>query len=99
MGEILQGLEGTLCLIDDILVFAKNEEEHKKRLSAVLQRIRKAGVTLNYDKCEFLKKEIKFLGHIINQDGIKADPEKTSAIAQMESPASVSELRRFLGMT
>lgn len=43
-------------------------------------------------------KKIKFLGHVIDETGIKADPEKTSAIRQMQAPTNISELRRFLGM-
>ena len=41
---------------------------------------------------------MKFLGHLIGQDGVRADPEKTSAISDMETPQSVSDLMRFLGM-
>ena len=52
MSEVLQGLEGTLYLIDDILVYGKSQEEHDKRLTTALQRIAKAGITLNKDKCE-----------------------------------------------
>ena len=53
---------------------------------------------LNKAKCVFDKPSIKFLGHVIDQDGIRADPEKTSAIARMEPPQSVSDLRRFMGL-
>ena len=55
-------------------------------------------MTLNGDKCKFHKEEVKFLGHIVSKDGVRADPEKTSAIREMEVPRSVSDLRRFLGM-
>ena len=57
-----------------------------------------AGITLNSRKCEFCKTSLAFLGHIINQRGITADPNKTAAIQQMKTPKSVSELCRFLGM-
>lgn len=57
-----------------------------------------AGVTLTPDKCEFCKESIKFLGHLVNGSSIQADPEKTSAIAKMEAPHNISDLRRFLGM-
>ena len=98
MNNILNGLPGVVCLIDDVLVYGSNVEEHRTRLQSVLQRIQAAGVTLNKEKCEFGKTSIKFLGHLINLDGITADPQKTAAIREMERPKSVPELRRFLGM-
>ena len=98
MSELLTGLQGVLCQMDDILVFGKDEAEHDQRLDAVLKRIEEAGATLNPQKCEFRKDKLTFLGHIIDADGIRADPEKTEAIRKMSPPTSVSELRRFLGM-
>jgi hypothetical protein len=55
MNRVLRGLEGALCLIVDNLVFGKDEKEHNKRLTAILQRIKQAGITLNLNKCEFSK--------------------------------------------
>ena len=85
-------------MMDDVLIFGSNQEEHDTRLVAVMTRIEAAGVTLNSEKCEFNKKRVKFLGHIIDQDGIRADPDKIAAIINMEAPSNVPELRRFLGM-
>ena len=98
MSQILEGLEGVLCLIDDVLVFANTEEQHSARLQATLRRIQIAGVTLNLDKCLFNQSEIKFLGYIINKDGVSPDPDKTAAVTNMLPPRNVTELRRFLGM-
>lgn len=98
MGKIFSGLDGVLCLMDDVLVFGKDKEEHDVRLTAALERIKAAGVTLNPSKCEFEKSKLKFLGHIIDENGIQADPEKTAAIREMKPPTNVSELRRLLGM-
>ena len=97
MTEILTGLDGVLCLMDEILVFGQNEQEHNERLTRVLKQIQSADVTLNPDKCEF-KKELKFLGHVVDESGIKADPDKLSAIVEMEAPSNIPELRRFMGM-
>ena len=98
MSTILEGLEGVVCLIDDVLVIGKDEAEHDTRLMQVLERLESVGVTLNREKCAFRQSSVKFLGHLIGQDGVRADPEKTSAIRDMETPQSVSDLRRFLGM-
>ena len=96
MSELLTGLEGVQCQMDDILVFGKDEVEHN-RLVVVLQCIEEAGVTLNPEKCEFNKRELTFLGHVIDSEGICADPKKTAAIQGVQPPTSVPELR-FMGM-
>ena len=97
MSNILEGLPGVLCHLDDILVNDKNIEEHDSRLKLVLEKIRSAGLTLNPSKCEFTKSFITFLGHVITDKGISADPQKLSAIKQMSPPTNITELRRFMG--
>ncbi|KAL5509461.1 hypothetical protein EMCRGX_G004842 [Ephydatia muelleri] len=67
-------------------------------MAAALDRIRNGGVTLNREKCEFEKNKLRFLGHVIDHQGIQADPEKTSATQRLNSPNNTTELRRFLGM-
>ena len=96
--QILTGLQGVLCLMDDVLVFGRDQKEHDKRLFAALTKIQTAGVTLNPRKCEFNKCQLKYIGHLIDQRGIQADPVRTSAIREMKPPTNVSELRRFMGM-
>ena len=100
MSNILSGLEGVLCLIDDVLVFGNDKNEHDERLAAALTLIKEAIVILNISKCEFEKSKFKFLGDMIHADGIRADPNKTSALQNMVRypPPNVSELRRFMGM-
>ena len=51
MNEILQGLPGVVCHVDDILVTGKNKKEHDSRLHTVLKKLEAAGVTLNKEKC------------------------------------------------
>ena len=98
MTKILDGLNGVVCLIDDVLIFGSTQTEHDSRLMAVMERIKAANVTLNPKKCEFSKPQVKFLGHLIDANGIQADPEKTAAISSMKPPRNITELRRFLGM-
>ena len=64
MMRILEGQEGVVCRMDDVLVFGRNQREHDDRLEYVLQKMNKAAMTLNQDKYEFNKSQIKFLGHI-----------------------------------
>ena len=85
--------------MDNILVFGKDQSEHDRELIAALERIQVAGATLNPDKCEFRTTKLKFLGHMIDENGIHPDPDKTAAIREIAPPTNVSELRRrFLGM-
>ena len=98
MSEILSGLEGVLCLIDDVLVIGKDLEEHSKRLESVLEKLSESKITLNYDKCEFAKSEIKFIGEVIDQNGVRPDPQKVKAITEIPQPNNRTEVRRFLGM-
>ena len=59
--------------MDNVLIYGQDQEEHDKRLEAVLQRIQSAGVTLNPE----------FLGHIIDEDGVRADPAKVQAVLDL----------------
>ena len=81
--------------MDDVIITGKDQTEHNERLQATLEA---AGVTLNPQKCEFGKLTMRFLGHVVSGEGIRPDPEKTSAIRAMPPPTCVSDLRRFLGM-
>lgn len=98
MSEELSGLKGTLCMIDDILVTGKTQEEHDQRLMATLGRIQEAGITLNRAKCEFSKDKVTYLGQVISSSGIQPDPDKVKAILEMKEPENISEVRQFLGM-
>ena len=75
MSEILEGLEGVACMVDDVLVHERTQEEHDKRLDAALERIAQAEVTLNAEKCHFSQSSVKFLDHIVDETGIHPDPE------------------------
>ena len=96
--QILEGLAGVECNVDDVLVHCRDQEEHDERLEAVLLHLLEAGVTLKLKKCDFRKNQVKFVGHIISSNGIEADPEKLQAIADLPTPQNVQEVRTFLGM-
>lgn len=84
-------------LMDDVLAFGKDREEHDQRLELVLQRPRKAGVTLN-KKCIFSSSSVKFLDFLVSGKGIEPDPGKVAAIQALEAPTDVSGVRMMLGM-
>ncbi|XP_048582128.1 uncharacterized protein K02A2.6-like [Nematostella vectensis] len=97
MSMTLEGLEGIVCHMDDILIHGPTQEVHDERVRLVLERPLKAGITLN-DKCEFSKQKIKYLGHIISEKEVETDPEKNKAIQDFPRPNTVKELQRFNGM-
>uniref|UniRef100_A0AC34FQP6 RNA-directed DNA polymerase n=1 Tax=Panagrolaimus sp. ES5 TaxID=591445 RepID=A0AC34FQP6_9BILA len=83
---------------DDIAVGSKTVEDHHIHLRQTLQRFLDWGFRLNFNKCKFYRSSIKFLGKIVDCNGIRPDPEKVAAIQRMASPTDVSALRTFLGM-
>ena len=98
MEQVLQGIEGVLVFLDDILVTGKSEEEHLKRLDLVLTRLEEHGLRLNVSKCAFLQQQVEYLGHLIDADGLHPTESKVAAIFNASEPKNVSELRSFLGM-
>ena len=95
MPVILRDLDGVVCLIDDILVHGKTQQEHNERLCAVLKKLAEVGLTINQEKCAFYQKQVKFLGQILTAEGIQSDPDKVAAIVGMREPTTVKELRCF----
>lgn len=84
--------------MDDILIWGSSVEEHDMRLRLVLQRLRISGVTLNKSKCQFGVQNIKFLGHILDGDGVHPDGDRISAINNMERPKNVHDVRVIIGL-
>ena len=82
MDSILQGVPGTACYIDDIIVTLKN-------LEAVLQRLLKHGVHVKTEKCRFLEPSVNFLEHRIDADGIHPTDEKLRAIVNAPAPKDI----------
>jgi hypothetical protein len=66
--------------VDDLFIHSSTFTEHLHHIDLVLDKLTSAGFTINAAKCQFCKPEIKFLGHIISEEGVKADNERTEAI-------------------
>ncbi|XP_062530453.1 uncharacterized protein K02A2.6-like [Bombyx mori] len=98
MDTVLAGLDGTLCLLDDVLITGRNDSEHLERLHQVLQRLQDAGFVLQKSKCQFFQDEINYLGSTINKEGLRKSPDKVEAILKASAPTNVSQLRSFLGL-
>nr|XP_025043376.1 uncharacterized protein K02A2.6-like [Pelodiscus sinensis] len=98
MDQILCGLPGVQCYLDDILVTGGNEEDHLKNLEATLQRLEEYGLRVRKDKCAFFQPSVEYLGHIIDATGLHKSPSKVKAIVEAPPPQNVSQLRSFLGL-
>jgi hypothetical protein len=88
-----------IVFLDDILIFSKTKEEHEQHLRVVLELLRKNQLYAKLSKCEFMKQEISFLGHVVSQEGISCDADKVKAIREWPTPTSITTLRSFLGLT
>jgi len=84
--------------LDDIIITGKSFEHHLALLKEVFRRLRQANLRLNPEKCQFGRKSLKYLGHLVTSEGIRTDPDKVSAIVDLAPPTNLRGLRRFLGM-
>ena len=101
MENCLGDLHLNWCIIylDDIIIYSKTQEEHVERLEAVFQKLSAASLKLKPSKCEFFKSQITYLGHIVSSEGIATDPKKIKAIQLWPRPETVTQIRKFTGLT
>jgi hypothetical protein len=85
-----------VVFIDDILVYSKNEVEHKQHLWIILQRLRDHQLYAKFSKCAFWLKEVPFLGHVISSEGIAVNPSKVQEVLEWKAPRSVTQIISFL---
>lgn len=83
--------------MDDILIHGETEEIYDQHLNKALKIIELTGLILNECNCKFRQDRIRFLGHVIDKEGVRPDPEKVASIVNFPQP-NITELKRFLGM-
>ncbi|UYV83644.1 K02A2.6-like [Cordylochernes scorpioides] len=98
INNILSGLQGTACYMDDILIYGSTMEEHNRNLETVLRRLEENNVKLNAKKQQIAVDKVNFLGHIISRDGIAIQASRAEAIQKLKRPENKTEVQRFLGM-
>jgi transposase InsO family protein len=100
MDIVLTGLQGTDCFVylDDIVIHAASIQDHKNKLKKIFQRLRDNNLKLQPEKCEFMRKEVTYLGHVISTEGVKPNPEKTKIINEYPIPTNQKDIRAFLGL-
>ncbi|CAF3677799.1 unnamed protein product [Rotaria socialis] len=101
MSKLFQATNGiyTCSYVDDLVVYSDTFEQHLEHLANVLEIFKNANLKVSLTKSNFCKKELKYLGFIINSEGVKIDPSKTAAIESYPRPQTVKQCRRFIGMT
>ncbi|VDH90161.1 Hypothetical predicted protein [Mytilus galloprovincialis] len=99
----MEGLNGVRCVHDDILIFGEGEtdeaasRDHDRNFRALMERCRDKNLKLNSDKLKFKQTEVRFVGHLLTNAGVRADPDKVKAVTKMPIPTDVSAVKRFVG--
>ena len=83
-----------MVYLDDITVLSKTFEQHLSNLE-VFRRLETANLKMNPKKCNFLQKEVKYLGHTISENWKGTDPEKLEAVENWPVPKNVEDIRSF----
>ena len=96
--EVLKGITFAFGYLDDILIFSPDNKTHIKHLEIVFQRLREADLKLKASKCNFFKRHIQYLGHLVSGEGIEPLPEKLESVRKMPPPTTPKEVRQFLGL-
>lgn len=101
VNNVLTGLQGEICLVylDDIIIFSSDLQDHMTRLEKVFKRLQTNNLKLQPDKCEFLRKEVCYLGHVITPEGVKPNPEKIRAVTEFPQPKNQKQIKQFLGLS
>ena len=88
-----------MAYLDDIIIFSQNKQEHLKHIKIIFKKLKKAGLKLKESKCNFFKKEIHYLDHLISVSRIQPLPKKLDNIRNMPKPRSPKEIKQFLRLT
>jgi len=97
MIRILSKYLDIFCVVylDDILIYSKSAEEHEKHVRIVLKALEEAGMILNIKKCSFFTPEVRFLGHIISENGSRPDPRNIEKVINWPTPKNITDVRGF----
>ena len=94
--QTVAGIPGVVSYLDNLVVTGKTDQEHITNLKKALERLKTAGFRLKMEKCQFFQTEVRYLGHIIDKNGIRPQPNKLRVIVDMPLPQNPKELRSFL---
>ena len=98
MNQVLDNCSFAMTYLDDIIIFSETEEEHLSHIEEIFQRLEAADLKMKRSKCDFFKKHIHYLGHLISADGIRPLKDKLDTICDMPAPRNPKEVKQFLGL-
>jgi len=100
MNRVLDPFIGKFVLVymDDILIYSKNASDHAEHVRLVLEKLIQHKFYAKRTKCEFVRRELAFSGHVVSAEGIKVDPKKVAIVQDWPVPTDVGQLRAFLGV-
>ena len=94
--NVLQGCsQFAMGYLDDIIIFSRTEEEH---LEKIFRKLREYRLKMKREKCNFLKKHLQYLGHLVSEEGFEPLLEKIKSIKNMRPPKTAKEVKQFLGL-
>ena len=96
--SMLMTFKHLLGYLDDIILFSETIEQHANQLKVLFKLLSMHGLKVKLSKCEFARKSVKYLGHIIDGSGIHVDPGKVQGVKEMPAPKNMTDVRSFLGM-
>ena len=99
MELVLRDLHWEHCMVylDDIIVFGLDFDQDLENLDMVFNRLQSAGLTLKPKRCALFQCSVKFLGHVVSQEGVSCDLDKGSCVKEWKIPESVTGVHSFLG--
>lgn len=99
INEAMSGLVDNICIVylDDILIYSDDLASHQRHVRSVLERLEQFGLYANLAKCSFHQQEVGFLGFIVDNEGVKMEPSRVTAINEWPEPQTTKDIQQFLG--
>ena len=99
INNVLQGYSKfAMGYLDDIIIFSRTEEEHLEHLEKIFKKLREYGLKMKREKCDFFKRHLQYLGHLVLEEVFEPLPEKIMSIKNMPPPKTAKEVKQFLGL-
>lgn len=94
---MVEDIDGVEVIVDDIFVWGEILKEYDERLKKVLEWVKDYNLKLSFEKCEFCRKEVIYVGYVFSSEGFKVDLEKIWVVIEMILLINKKDLRKFMG--
>ena len=98
MSQVISGFDFCFAYLDDILVYSTSWKEHLQHFEMVFKCVKEANLKIKLSKCQFFKKYLYYLGHLISEQGVQPFPEKVSGIKKLKKLCNIDDLHQFLSL-